>query len=87
LFALTRNLALDIKPIRVNLISPGAIDTERWDSLPPGQKEAVLASFTTKVTTGQVGQVEDVVEAYLYAMKDQNLTGTVISTNGGQLLL
>ncbi|KAF1810166.1 NAD(P)-binding protein [Eremomyces bilateralis CBS 781.70] len=84
LSALTRNLALDLKPIRINLIVPGAVDTERWDE---GQRKALLASFTTRMTTGQMGQVEDVVEAYLYAMKDRNLSGSVISTNGGQLLL
>ena len=27
---MTRGLALDMKPIRVNLVSPGAVDTELW---------------------------------------------------------
>lgn len=39
------------------------------------------------MATGRAGQVEDVAETYLYCMKDRNLTGGVISTNGGVLLI
>jgi len=37
--------------------------------------------------TGRVAKVEDVAESYLYLMKDKNVTGTMISTNGGALLV
>jgi len=39
------------------------------------------------MATGNMGQVEDVAEAFLYAMKDKNLTGSMISTNGGAMLM
>jgi len=35
---------------------------------------------------GQVGQPEDVAEAYIYAMKDNFSTGGLIRTDGGRLL-
>jgi len=85
--AMTRGLALDLKPIRVNLISPGGVDTELWNSMAEDKRKAMMESMGKHTATGQIGQVVDVVEAYLYCMRDQNLTGTMISTNGGSLIL
>lgn len=51
------------------------------------QKKEAFKSFESKMATGRVGQVEDVAESYLYCMKDKNLTGSMISTNGGSLFM
>lgn len=78
---LTRNLALDLKPIRVNLVSPGVVDTPLHG---PGGVSDEMKKYTA---LGKVGTPEEVAEAYLYFMKDTNVTGSCISTNGGALLL
>lgn len=52
---MTRNLALDLKPIRVNLVSPGAIDTELWDHMGEERKEKIFNSISAKVPTGKIG--------------------------------
>ncbi|KAI5212827.1 DUF1620-domain-containing protein [Aureobasidium subglaciale] len=83
----TRGLALDMKPIRVNLVSPGAVLTPLWDGIPEEHREQTFKQFESKMATGKIGQVEDVAEAYIYAMKDKNLTGSMISTNGGSMLM
>jgi hypothetical protein len=36
---------------------------------------------------GKVGSVEEAAESYIYLMKDTNSTGSIIPTNGGELLL
>jgi len=87
LHGMTRGLALDLKPIRVNLVSPGAVVTELWNHMTEQQRSQYFKSVEEKLPTGKVGQVTDVVESYLYALKDQNLTGSMISTNGGHLLV
>ena len=87
LHAMTRNLALDLAPIRVNLVSPGAVQTEMWDELPPDVFEAMKKGFESKMATGRIAKPEDVAESYMYSMRDHNLTGSVLSTNGGGLLL
>ncbi|KAL2358875.1 hypothetical protein BJ546DRAFT_30780 [Cryomyces antarcticus] len=87
LHSMTRNLALDLKPIRVNLVSPGVVDTELWAGMDEAQKKAMFEGYEKVLPTGRVGQVEDVAEAYLYAMKDRNVTGTMISSNAGHLLV
>ena len=84
---MTRGMALDLKPIRVNLISPGAVDTELWGNLSPEQQEATKKRLAENVPTGKMGLPQDVAEAYLYVMKDQNVTGSVVSTNSGSLLI
>lgn len=84
-----RAMALDLAPLRVLLVSPGAVQTELWDNfgLSDEQKQNVLTQHERGMPTGKVGQASDVAEAYLYAIKDQNITGTMISTNGGALLM
>ena len=51
------------------------------------EKQETIRKWETKMATCRVGQVEDAAEAYLYCMKDRNLTGSVISTNGGALFI
>jgi NAD(P)-dependent dehydrogenase (short-subunit alcohol dehydrogenase family) len=87
LHGMTRQLALDLKPVRVNLVSPGVVDTELWKEMSESEKEIFFSHMREKSTTGEVGRVEDVVEAYLYVLKDRNVSGTVVSTNSGTLLL
>ena len=88
LHSMTRNLAVEMAPIRVNLISPGAVETPLWDHhMTKEQIEGFKTHAGKKHTTGRWGQPEDVAEAYLFAMKDRNCSGSVIDTNGGALLL
>lgn len=87
LHGLTRQFALDLKPLRVNLISPGAVETELWDRLPEDKRGEIMEGFVSKMATGRVGRPEDVAEGYLYCMRDGNLTGSVISSNGGSLVM
>ncbi|KAF2083962.1 NAD(P)-binding protein [Saccharata proteae CBS 121410] len=86
-FGMARGLALDLKPVRVNCVVPGAVDTELWKGLSEEVKREMFREYESKMTTGRVGRVEDVVEAYLFAMRDENLTGSNIDTNGGNLLM
>jgi len=82
-----RNLALDLKPIRVNLVSPGALDTELWRGYSSGDKEQFFKAISEKCLTGKVGKPEDVAEAYLWLMKDSNASGVVATSDGGLKLV
>lgn len=84
---LTRGLAVDLAPIRVNLVEPGAIHTEMWDSLGPMEvQEKVLALWAEKSLLKKVGQTADTAETYLYLLKADFVTGTCSVVDGGSLL-
>lgn len=85
--SLVKVLALEMAPVRVNLVRPGVVDTGIWDTLGPEAKQGLIDAIGAKVPTGQAGQVEDVAEAYLWLMKDGNASGSVAGTDGGALLV
>lgn len=86
---LTRGLALDMAPIRVNMVSPGAIGTEiLYNNPPPGwSKESLEEMYSKDSILGRVGDVEDVVEAYLAIMKSGFWTASTVHVEGGALLM
>ncbi|KAK4561295.1 hypothetical protein LTR86_004612 [Recurvomyces mirabilis] len=69
---MTRGLALDLKPIRVNLISPGVVDTELWNGMSEEQKQKLFKESAEKLPTGRVPTPSDIAEVYLGCLKDQN---------------
>jgi NAD(P)-dependent dehydrogenase (short-subunit alcohol dehydrogenase family) len=87
LHGMNRSLALDLAPIRVNLISPGGVETELWNGIPEDKRKEMFKQMSESVPLKTIGKPEDVAESYIYCMRDENLTGSVISTNSGALLL
>ncbi|KAF8598539.1 NAD(P)-binding protein [Ceratobasidium sp. AG-I] len=83
----TRGLALDLKPLRVNTISPGLVDTELFQNMPTETRTRIMEEFLPKLLVGHVGTPEEVAEAYIFAMKCQYLTGQVIIVDGGGIFM
>ncbi|KAF2847378.1 short-chain dehydrogenase/reductase-like protein SDR [Plenodomus tracheiphilus IPT5] len=81
--SMVRNLALDMKPIRVNGVSPGAVKTELWGDT----TEEKMQNFGQKMMTGRVGQPEDVAESFMACLKDGNMSGSMVRTDGGHMLM
>lgn len=84
---MVRQLAVEMKPVRVNAVAPGYIDTGLWGHMGEEAKGEFVRSVEGTVPTGKFGQVEDVVGAYLWVMKDGNVTGTVAASDGGALVV
>lgn len=83
---IVRGLAVDLKPVRVNMVAPGAVLTEIFDPFTPEMRENILEGMKKATLTGEVGRPESVAEAYIYILKDRFITGTVITSDGGRLL-
>ena len=83
---LTRQLAFDLAPIRVNCVAPGVIETDLWQGMGEEGKKTFFADHESKIPTGKVGQPEDLAEAYLYCLKDANTTGSIVHSNSGTFL-
>ncbi|KAK7223002.1 hypothetical protein V2G26_011005 [Clonostachys chloroleuca] len=81
-----RGFAMDLKPIRVNLIELGIVETEFLEHIPEQVRGPLLEKSAKANLLGKVGAPEDVAEAYLYCLKDSFVTGTTIVTDGGMLV-
>jgi NAD(P)-dependent dehydrogenase (short-subunit alcohol dehydrogenase family) len=84
---LTRSLAVELAPIRVNAISPGVIDTGAWDSLGEDGKRDYFAHISDTNPARRIGTVDDVAQAVLFALTNTFLTGVTLKVDGGEPLI
>jgi NAD(P)-dependent dehydrogenase (short-subunit alcohol dehydrogenase family) len=84
---LTRGLALDFAPTRVNTVSPGIIDTPLWDRMRVADKNAMYAMAAATLPVRRIGQPQDVGQAILFLMTNPFATGSVLHLDGGAMLL
>ena len=83
--ALCRALALELAPIRVNVIAPGLIESGMQDHFGE-KKQEVLAQMGKGVPLGRVGQADEVASAILQTLTNTYMTGTTVDVDGGLLL-
>jgi NAD(P)-dependent dehydrogenase (short-subunit alcohol dehydrogenase family) len=84
--ALVPILAAELKPLRVNGVSPGVIDTPWWDFLPDEQRQATFADFARRTPVGRIGRAEDVADAIGFLVGNGFMTGHMIVCDGGARL-
>ena len=83
---LTRALAVELAPLRVNAVCPGLIRTGVWDSIPEDRRETQLAEMTKTQLVPRVGTPAEAAQAYLYLMRGGYTTGQVLYVEGGTAL-
>jgi NAD(P)-dependent dehydrogenase (short-subunit alcohol dehydrogenase family) len=83
---LTRSLALELAPIRVNAVSPGVIDTGAWDALGEKGKAERFSDQSERNPARRIGTAEDIADAVLFAMTSTFLTGITLAVDGGEAL-
>jgi NAD(P)-dependent dehydrogenase (short-subunit alcohol dehydrogenase family) len=76
-------LAKELKPLRVNAVSPGVIDTPWWDFLPADIKQGVFADFRRQVLVGRIGRAKEVADTVRFVLENEYINGTVIGCHGG----
>jgi NAD(P)-dependent dehydrogenase (short-subunit alcohol dehydrogenase family) len=84
--ALIANLALEVAPIRVNLIAPGFVDTPLSASLLGDQLEARRAQLRETLPIRRVVGPDDVAALAIHLMTNTALTGATYDVDGGQQL-
>jgi NAD(P)-dependent dehydrogenase (short-subunit alcohol dehydrogenase family) len=85
--ALTRNLAFEIAPIRVNLVAAGFVDTPLSATLLGDQIDARREELRSTLPIGRVVGPEDVAAVALHLMINTALTGATYDVDGGQQLV
>jgi NAD(P)-dependent dehydrogenase (short-subunit alcohol dehydrogenase family) len=84
---LTRALAVELAPIRVNIVSPGVVKTPLWASMIEADRQALYRQTAEGLPVGHVGEAAEIAEAYLYLMRQSYGTGQVVIVDGGAVLV
>jgi len=82
---LGRALALELAPIRVNVVAPGVISTGMFDWMGE-KKEEILGGMTQQIPLARAGQPWEVANAIIFFMTTTYTTGTCVDVDGGQML-
>lgn len=85
--ALTRALAIELAPLRVNAVSPGVVRTNLWQNMNAQEREQFFEDLGMTLPVGRVGEAEDIARAYVFLMEEGFATGQVVVVDGGTLLV
>ncbi len=85
--AMTANLALEIAPVRVNLIAAGFVDTPLSASLLGDALDERRAQLRDTLPIGRVVVADDVAALALHLMTNTALTGATYDIDGGQQIV
>lgn len=81
--AMTRALALELSPLRINAISPGYIDTPLLKAAFEDRYEGVVKAQAATLPTKRIGTAEEAARAFLFLMTNGFMTGEVLHIDGG----
>ncbi|TDO60875.1 NAD(P)-dependent dehydrogenase (short-subunit alcohol dehydrogenase family) [Kribbella sp. VKM Ac-2571] len=79
--SLVRALAVELAPLRVNAVKPGVVRTPLWRGALDYDETA------QQLPVGRVGEPEDIAAAYVYLMNQPYATGSIVSVDGGHVLV
>ncbi|MBL0740443.1 SDR family oxidoreductase [Chryseolinea lacunae] len=82
-----RAMAVELAPIRVNIVSPGVVRTDLWNSMSAPDREALYTAVGQSLLVKRVGEPDEVAQTYLYLMKQPYSSGQVIVVDGGSVLV
>ena len=81
--SLTRALALELAPVRVNCVSPGIIDTPIRAAMPEAARRDMLEKAAAALPVRRVGVGEDIAKQIVAFMDNGFLTGSIVYIDGG----
>jgi NAD(P)-dependent dehydrogenase (short-subunit alcohol dehydrogenase family) len=84
---LAHALALELAPTRVNIVSPGWVDTPMFDELVGEAKAGYFEGMAARLPSGRIATPAGIAPAYLFAMESDFTTGETIHIDGGQRLI
>ncbi|HSJ42505.1 MAG TPA: SDR family oxidoreductase [Xanthobacteraceae bacterium] len=85
--SLAKALALELAPVRVNCVSPGIIDTPIRAAMPEEARRDMLAKTAAALPVGRVGLGDDIARQILGFMANGFATGSIVTIDGGALVI
>jgi NAD(P)-dependent dehydrogenase (short-subunit alcohol dehydrogenase family) len=81
--AMVKPLARELKPLRVNAVSPGVVETPWWDNLAPDVRERLLQQAAAASLVGRNASPAEPAQAIEFVVTNGFVNGTVIEIDGG----
>lgn len=85
--AITRTLAVELAPLRVNAIAPGIVRTEIWGEMSDSDRDDLFEQTATNLPVGRIGTPDDVAQTIAYLIGNGYVTGTISEISGGANLV
>jgi NAD(P)-dependent dehydrogenase (short-subunit alcohol dehydrogenase family) len=85
--AVTRTLAVELAPVRVNIVVPGFVDTELWSNIPTAARQQMFREAAGKLPVGRIGTPADIAAHYLGFLRGGYVTGQALVVDGGGVLV
>lgn len=82
-----RAMAVELAPIRVNVVLPGVIKTNLWGSMTETDRNNLFDSVGNALLVKRVGEPEEIAQTFLFMMKQQFATGQTFIVDGGASLI
>lgn len=87
--SLARHMAAELAPegIRVNVLSPGSVQTHSWDVMPDGEQR--LAETVSRTPMGRLVSLDEVASAALFLCSEASagIVGQTIVVDGGSSII
>jgi NAD(P)-dependent dehydrogenase (short-subunit alcohol dehydrogenase family) len=84
---LVRGLAVDLAPIRVNVVSPGIVDTPIYAGMSEEDRQGMFSGIGQQLPVGRIAKPEDIAQSYVYLANNGFTTGTAVLIDGGAHLV
>jgi NAD(P)-dependent dehydrogenase (short-subunit alcohol dehydrogenase family) len=80
-------LAKELKPLRINGIAPGVINTTWWDFLSIEKKQEAFKNYSDTIPLGRIGEPADIAKMIFSLVDNEYVTGQIIAVDGGLSLV
>lgn len=83
---LGRGLAVELAPVRVNVVSPGTIDGSLWAQRPAEAREESFAQYGRDALLHRPGSEREIADTVLFPFTNTFMTGSTLYPDGGYTL-
>ncbi|AKD57149.1 short-chain dehydrogenase [Spirosoma radiotolerans] len=82
-----RAMAVELAPIRVNIVSPGLVRTNLWSGMNEADRANLFESIGNQLLVKRIGEPEEIAQTFLFMMKQPFATGQCFTIDGGASLV
>ncbi|WP_433664874.1 SDR family oxidoreductase [Nocardia sp. CA-128927] len=83
---LGRGLAVELAPVRVNVISPGTVDGHLWSNRPDTARTAAFDQYRRETLLGRPATEDEIAHSVVYLFTNTFTTGSTLYPDGGYTL-